>query len=253
MAATAPAWRCAPPRAVWCSGARLRSTTSRSADARAGRARLAHHSRELRFTPYGVIRGEPREPAAAPSDPDDLDAWFEPAYGWLADRLGSWPIFLAVGAGRYSRAYQTGYANQWLVKAVGHRDRAERRYRRAGEFPSRVLLSWAAVPAGALFLDPGHWTLVLNRVEKAPDGTRRMGRVSAAEERLVLKPGWDAERWLRRARREGGSVEAVVGELDLRSADEIWCRNRAARSELVARGFDPERVRAVRVPVEPWP
>jgi hypothetical protein len=109
------------------------------------------------------------------------------------------------------------------VKTVHHRDRAERRYRRAGEFPNRILLSWTGVPADALF-------------------PRR---------ELVLKPGWDPGRWLRRARRE--PVEAVVGELDLRSADEIWCRNRAARAELVARGFDPERVRAVRVPVEPWP
>jgi hypothetical protein len=112
---------------------------------------------------------------------------------------------------------------------------------------------WESVPAGALFLDSGNWPLVVNRLEEAPDGTLRVGRVSPAEERLVLRPGWDAGRWLRRARREGGSVEAVVGELDLRSADEIWCRNRAARSELVARGFDPERVRAVRVPVETWP
>ena len=42
-------------------------------------------------------------------------------------------------------------------------------------------------------------------------------------------------------------------ELDLRTADEVWCRNATDRRELIGRGFAPERVRAVRVPVDPWP
>ena len=90
-------------------------------------------------------------------------------------------------------------------------------------------------------------------VEEAPDGTLRVRPIARADEGLLLKPGWDVERWLRRARRGGESVEAVVAELDLRTADAVWCRNATARRELIGRGFAPECVRAVRVPVDRWP
>jgi hypothetical protein len=182
---------------------------------------------------------------------DDWGVVFAAAYAWLAERLGGWPIFLAVGAGPRARVHQTGYSNQWLVKTTDGRDPVHRVYRRAGEFPSLVLFSWRDMPPGALFFDPGYWPIVLNSVSQAPDGTGLIERISAADERHLLKPGWDAERWLRRTRR-GEAVEAVVAELDLRTADAVWCRNRAAREELIRRGFAPDRVRAVRVPVERW-
>jgi hypothetical protein len=215
---------------------------------------LVHHNRELKFTPYGVVHGRPNATDERGADGQrDRDAWTNAACAWLAARLRAWPVFIAVGTGRWSRVHQTGYSDQWLVKTTDSRDPARRVYRRAGEFPSRVALSWREVPAGALFLDPGYWPIVLNSVEEAPDGTLRVRPISRTDERLLLKPGWDVERWLRRARRGGESVEAVVAELDLRTADEVWCRNHAARAELIARGFAPERVRAVRVPVRPWP
>ncbi len=36
----------------------------------------------------------------------------EAAYGWLADRLGFWPLFLAVGETEEDRRV-TGYQMQW--------------------------------------------------------------------------------------------------------------------------------------------
>lgn len=214
---------------------------------------MAHHCRDLAHSPCGVVSGVPasRAPGGLHREIADLEALYEACYGWLAERVGFWPVFLSIGGGPYARRHQTGYSGQWRVK-LSDAGPPDRRYRRRGEFPSRVLFSWGTPPPGARFIDPSYWPIVFNSTDEHPDGTVTLRAVPPVYERLILKPGWAADRWIARARRRDGAVEAVVPELDLRTADEIWCRSSAAREALVSRGLAGARIRVVRVPVLPW-
>lgn len=202
-----------------------------------------HHARDLAGVDHAVVSHAPLsrllpEPDCSDGcDPDDdfhTALWFDAAYGWIAERLGFWPIFLAVGDDDEDRR-MTGYQDQWQRRRVGD-----------GEVQrpaSRVLLSWREPPTGVVFMDFNAWHMVLNSVEPAP-GERHRLRVrplSAWQERQVWKPSCRTSDWLRGARRNL-SVQAVVGELDLRTADELWCRDQHARQHLIALGFAPEAV-----------
>ncbi len=66
---------------------------------------------------------------------------------------------------------------------------------------------------------------------------------------MVLRRSWRPSDWLRLARRTPGSVQAVVSELDLRTADEIWAPSQRVARSLLQRGFDRDRVRVQRLRV----
>jgi len=221
------------------------------------RALLFHHARQLAHVVHGAVRPvkltEVLPPSCRETDCDWGDPWhdalyFEAAYQWLAERAGFWPLFLSVGSGERDRAL-TGYQNQW--RRIRSQDHDETRYRGPGEFPNLVLFSYRHAPASAIFNDFGYWHLVLNCIDWAACSGHHLQQVplSAREERLVLKRSWSSSDWLRKARRDPGSVQAVVPELDLAAADEVWCRNEATRGHLIALGFAPGRVRVQRIRV----
>lgn len=137
----------------------------------------------------------------------------------------------------------TGYQDQWQAPK-----------RTAGGAKSRqhrVLFSWRQCPPGAVFMDFNAWHMVLNSLEfSGDDGLRWSVRpLSTWEERQIWKPSWPASAWLRAARRNT-SVQAVVPELDLATANALWCRNETDRAHLVRLGFNADRIQVRRLRLE---
>jgi len=179
---------------------------------------LFHHAHVLAQVRHSVVRPVRDEPPAGE---------FAPAYAWLEGRLGFRPLFLAVGEDDEDRR-MTGYQDHW-----------RRRPRGAAPEPSRALFSWPQAPPGAVLMDFAAWHVVLNTP----------GDVQPSDERSLWKRSWTTGDWVRAARRGTTSVQAVVPALDLRTAEEVLCRNRAERGALVRLGFDPARVRVRRLTV----
>jgi hypothetical protein len=212
---------------------------------------IFHHCRDLAHAEFGVARPlrqsrllagpSPAGSAGGQGGDDRRDAvWFEAAYAWLAEQQGFWPIFLGVGDGDDAR-WITGYDQQWRRRTAA--DAA------AGPPPSQVLFSWRAVPEGCVYSDYDYWHIVLNSVAWGEDDRARVEGVGPQVRSQVLKPSYRVSDWLRRARRSPGSVQATAPTLDLRTADAVWCRNRAARAELIGRGFSAGAVEVRRLPV----
>jgi hypothetical protein len=206
---------------------------------------LFHHARDLAHTPHGVVRGVRRrrllfDPGAC-GDCARLDLGaridlaFDLAYAWVAERVGFWPLFVAVGGDDEDRR-MTGYQDQWRRWRVTDGEQTRPR--------SRVLFSWPDAPPATVFMDFAAWHMVLNAVEVAPDASRdpRVRPLSPSDERQIWKRSWRTADWVRMARRGVVSVQAVVPESDLRTAHELWCRNESCAKQLVAAGFDPARV-----------
>jgi hypothetical protein len=220
-------------------------------------ALVFHHACDLAYVQHGVVRGVRglrrggllELGSCGDCGRLDLEArvelTFDAAYAWAAERVGFWPLFVAVGRDDEDRR-MTGYQDQW------------RRWRATdGEQArplSRVLFSWRQAPPAAVFMDFGAWHIVLNSVEfpSADLGEARVRRISPSYERQIWKRSWRASDWLRMARRGQVSVQAVVPELDLRTADELWCRNEACASQLVGAGFDASRIVVRRLRRKAW-
>jgi hypothetical protein len=202
---------------------------------------LYHHARPLAHVHHGAV-APVRETGVVPAPGcaagngacDWGDAWhvalhMEAAYGWLAERVGFWPLFLAVGEGDDDRRV-TGYQNQWPRHWVPPRD--------------LVLFSWPEPPAGAVHCCHDHWNIVLNSVRHG--GGRHELRVEledARAESWVLHRSWSRTDWQRHARRSPGSVQAVAPALDLAAADEVWAPNRHVARVLAGLGFERVAVR----------
>jgi hypothetical protein len=219
---------------------------------------LFHHCRDLTHVEFGVVRQArvsnilPR-PERAPSDRLERNHWFEekfdwePAYDWLGQQVGFYPLFLAVGSTDDDRR-MTGYQDQWR-RLLGH-GTEDKVYRRRGEAPSRCLFSWAHMPQDIVFLDYGYWHVVLNSVVPNPRQYEcdqpRVELPRWFDERSLFRRSWRASDWLRRARLSGG-IQAIAPSLDLSTADEVWCRNLEARERLVSLGFAEARIRVHRL------
>lgn len=215
---------------------------------------IFHHCRDLAHAEFATVRpvlrsrliAEPacdRSRCASAADEWHDAVWIEAAYRWLADQQGFWPLFLGVGADDDARRI-AGYDIQWRRRSASEVA--------AGPPPSQVLFSWHDAPAGCSFSDYDEWHLVLMAVGWGPHHRARVEGVGPGLRRRVVKPSWRSSDWLRLARRWPGRVQASVPELDLRTADAVWCRNRAARAELIGRGFAPERVEVRRVAYARW-
>ena len=210
-----------------------------------------HHARPLEFARHGlVVPVRETDVVSAPSCAfgggacDQADDWhralqMEAAYRWLAERVGFWPLFLAVGESDDDRR-MTGYQNQWSRSGCW-----------APPGPPRdiVLFSWCLPATGAVHCCYDHWHIVLNSVRA---GGRQHELHVALEDRRaeswVLHRSWSHAAWHRAARRRPGSVQAVAPMLDLASADEVWAPNRRVSRALVALGFDQVGVRRLREP-----
>lgn len=220
-------------------------------------ALLWHHARPLAHAPYAIVQGtRPTDALEAPScasgRPCDWgDEWHlalgdEIAYGWLAERVGFWPIFLAVGGSDDDRQI-TGYSIQWQRPC-------DARLRADQSCVNKVLFAFAGEPEGIAYVDYDWWHCALNEAVNMRGRHAAVLRgpeppidVTRYEERMILKRSWSRSRWLTKAAADAGRVQAVVPRLDLRAADEIWCRNQPTRRELIRRGFGAERVRVRRL------
>jgi len=164
----------------------------------------------------------------------------------LAERTGFWPLFLAVGS-TDNDLRMTGYANQFQRPSP------------TVEVPNNsVLFSWLRSPSTHLrYTCYDHWHIALNCVsypdyphsdDKKRHRTEIVGMTPQMES-WVFHNSWKESDWLRMARRDPHSVQGVVPQLDLRSADEVWCRNKGTRRELLRMGFREDQVIVKRLAV----
>jgi hypothetical protein len=219
---------------------------------------LYQHCRELDHVRYDVGLGyrythAHAEPDCARSGGgcDFTERWhhafyFEAAYRWLAERVGFWPLWLAVGGSdddRRRTSYHDQFRRAW-ADGVG--------------VANPVLFSWREKPSPLLrYPCFEHWsTISLTGIDCQPpqaSGPRQHRSVCPpADPRAqtwILHPSWSEGDWLRRAGLVPRSVQAVAPMLDLRSADAVWCRNQPTRRRLVEIGFDPGRVQVRRLAV----
>lgn len=208
-----------------------------------------HHARPLIHVRHGVVVPV-REtdvlpaPSCAPGGDgcDMTDEWhgalhMEAAYRWLAERVGFWPLFLAVGDSDDDRRL-TGYQQQWSRSP----------YLSPEPPRDQVMFSWSTTPAFAVHCCYPDWHIVLNSVCKGP--RLHDFRVESGYRRLeswVLHPSWGDRDWRRRAIRRPGSVQAVAPMLDLGCADEVWAPSKTVARELTRLGFDHVAVKRLRV------
>lgn len=187
---------------------------------------LYHHCMDLENVVYGEIKANPKY-----SDPD-----FKRAYGWLEKEVGFYPMFLAVGTKRYDILI-TGYDTQWKkITLSSYRDgKVINTLRKKGEFPNWVLFSFDNMEG--IFTDYEYWHCVLGGDNTANKNERKW----------ILKPSWGKARWLRKARKDPGSVQLVTDKLDLRNAKRVWVRNENTKNNLEDMGFSKVNVR--RIPV----
>lgn len=230
--------------------------------ARSG-ALFFHHTRDVSHVTHDIaIPCRPHLHMPEPACRFELDCWscrdeqsekwhdhlhFDACYRWLAERVGFWPIWLAVGAGEEALR-MTGYDNQFGRCIAWSRD--GNTYRTAGEFPSYALFSWRQPPQGIRYLDYDNWCIGLLNSVTIQDHRSYVRDVPEWLERGILRRSWKDSDWLRKAIRETHSTQAVVPQLDLRSADLVRVRNKKEQLRLQAMGF--ERVEVWRMKVREW-
>lgn len=184
------------------------------------------HRRSLEHAVYDVVTQQP-------GTEHEEDEHFEAAYRWLEKEIGFYGIFLAAGE---KSLPITGYDYQF------------KRPRDPVEKVNSVLFGYRELPE-VRFTDYDTWHIVLNSVvgynEQPPN--LRVEHVSEYHRRLVFKPSWRQSDWFRAARNNRVYAQAHAPELDLRQADEIWCRNIPTKKELVSRGFEEEKIVVKRV------
>ncbi len=210
----------------------MTSESSATSGLKTGRRVRCFHSIPLSQVSFDQIVADPKY-----SDDD-----FMPAYRWAENRLGFFPLFLAVGTDE--SISMTGYSNQWR-RLLGTRHDAFGKlvnvYRKRGEFPSNVLFVFDSEDIAApVFTDYMAWHLVLNE-------TMNGGTVCERYASMVLKRSWSRARWLLHSWRNAHTVQALVPALDLRQAKEVWVRNQAERRKLLAMGFTSVHVKRVAV------
>jgi hypothetical protein len=195
---------------------------------------LYHRCESLDEVVYGKIAADPYYIGA------EHDEDYQKAYKWLAEKLGFWPLFLAAGS-KLDDLAMTGYNNQWRIKIVDSAKKEQRKYRKKGEFPNRVMFSFEDMDG--VFTDYDYWHYVLNAQYSSHI-------LTDYEQRLVLKPSYTKARWLLKARKNPGSVQLVVPKLYLPDAKRVWVRNKKTKKLLEDMGF--ENVRVKRIPVDRW-
>ena len=175
------------------------------------------------------------------ADPSFSYPGFMPAYEWLDDELGFFPLFCAVGVSD-AVIMMTGYADNWRVLTGGEFvfGKYQKIYRREGEFPNLALFSFEHVEG--VFMDFMSWHIALNACMN--------GRtVSNAEKKMIFKPSWTKSRWIRASLHETHRVQLVTQELPLDTALKVRVRNSTTRHLLEGMGF--RNVTTLRTPVDP--
>ena len=181
---------------------------------------------------YGTVRADPSY---------SVNSFLLPAYEWLAEQIGFFPHFVSVGKDEYA-LYRTGYQNQWRVRDGGDFVNGEYRknYRKKGEFPNLVLLSFDHLEG--VFMDHMTWHIAINSCTNGD-------RVSTREMKMILKPSWTDKRWLRAAMKSH-SVELLTPEIPLHKAARVRVRNRATQQLMEMKGFRNVEVARTRTELE---
>ena len=199
---------------------------------------MYHHCMDLEAVIYGEIKANPKY----------ADKVFKKAYKWLENEVGFYPLFLGVGNNKDSVVI-TGYNHQW-AKKIGSKPvrKTKKGYyisknilRKKGEFPNYVLFSFDNVEG--VFTDYESWYIPLNHITNG-------NKVSDYEKRLVFKYSWKKSDWLRKARKDSGSVQLVTSKLYLPDAKRVWVRNKKTKKSLEEIGF--ENVRVKRLKCNSW-
>lgn len=173
-----------------------------------------HHARPLESVLYGPIRQ--KSPLEYMQESDrDVAKMFDDSYRWLQDKLGFYPLFMAVGR-QEEDLRMTGYQAQW-------RKRKNREVRR-----NDVMFSYRNKPGDGVFLDFDYWHLVLNNSDIKKD---------SKEWGSLFRPSFIKHDWVSYANKHPHSVQLVVPELDLSAADQVMVRNEETKKRLEAMGF----------------
>jgi hypothetical protein len=179
---------------------------------------------------FGTIRAEPAYSAGN---------YLLPAYEWLAEQIGFFPHFVSVG-NNDSALYRTGYQDNWSVHIGGDTvdGKYQKIYRKKGEFPNNVLLSFDHLEG--VFMDFDYWHIAINACTNG-------GSVSKSEMTWILKPSWTRERWLRAALTSTRPVDLLVPEIPLDKANRVRVRNHATQKLMEMKGFRNVDVARTRV------
>ncbi|MFA4849858.1 MAG: hypothetical protein WC626_09045 [Methanoregula sp.] len=167
------------------------------------------------------------------------DRYFRPAYEWLEEVIGYYPFFFSVGSDE-AAIRMTGYDDNWRVLTGTRIINGKRKnsYRKAGEFPNIALFSFDHMDG--IFMDYGSWHIALNACMN--------GRhVTEAERKMIFKPSWSRNRWIRAALTGTHPVQLAAAVLPLKEAKRTYVRNLKTGKRLRLMGFpDPE---VKRIPV----
>ncbi len=149
------------------------SNTHSSSSLRDSSELLFHHGMPLSQVTCGTIRADPVYSA---------DTYLLPAYEWLAEQIGFFPHFVSVGNNERA-LYRTGYQDNWKVWTGGDfiEGKFQKTYRKKGEFPNVVLLSFNHLEG--VFMDYNSWHIAINACTNGRS-------VSANEMKMILKPSW---------------------------------------------------------------
>jgi hypothetical protein len=178
-------------------------------------------------------------PTTIRPDPSRSDSFFLPAYEWVRQVTGFYPLFLAVG----NSIRMTGYQDNWKVRAGGDfvEGKYQKNYRKKGGFPNLAVFSFDQIDG--VFMDYDYWHIALNAY---PNGRT----VTEAEKKMIFKPSWTTSRWIRAALKGTHQVQLVVPELPLDKAMGVFVRNDATRKMAEERGF--KNVQVKRIDVDRW-
>lgn len=186
---------------------------------------LYHHCRSLEHIAFGEVK----------SSPEHADPFEKKANLWLEKQVGFYPLFLAVGSAEED-IVMTGYDRNWKRKIGSTGTKGI--YVQKGKFPNEVLFSFEEMTG--VFMDFGNWFIALNSEWKNY-------AVSDYEKRLIFKLSYNKADWLRKARKEPGSVMLVAPSLYLPSAKRVWVRNKETKEKLEDMGFEGVEVKRIAV------
>ncbi|MDO9324521.1 MAG: hypothetical protein Q7T80_06135 [Methanoregula sp.] len=190
---------------------------------------LFHHCITLDAVRFGTLR----------PDRKYSDTEFLPAYEWVEEITGFFPIFYAVGE-IDAVVTMTGYADNWRNLTGGEmvNGRYQKTYNRKGNFPNLAAFSFDTIDG--IFMDFQSWHIALNACMNG-------GSVTPAEQRMIFKPSWTRSRWIRAALNGTHSVQLVAPELPLTLAKRGYVRNSKTKRIVERMGFPDITVKRVKV------
>jgi hypothetical protein len=193
---------------------------------------LLHHRMPFESIRYGIFI----------PDPERCDPEYRTSNEWLADQVGFWPTFSAVGDG-LDAYWIAGYDFNWR-RRIAWSPKTGTVLRKAGEYPNEVLFSFQDLDG--VFMDLGYWVVfVVSAGLNDRDIDKEMGLV---QRRWLFKPAWSRRKWLRYALGpDNYGVLLLCSQLDLREAGRVWVRNRKTKHALERMGFT--NVDVHRIPV----